>query len=266
MKELAIPPLAYIPLCNSIDPYCTILRALPNEGHAFNTKARCPALMLFEMQTHPILVDTASFLGMQLELFEEDVVIDKKAQELAFGVSSPTWEAEQSINEATHNNAADVVKLDSIFSKYDKLVKKDMDYHMFVASNTGFKRLSAHGFKLPKDIQIDTTKEQEQCSFLSRFLGSKESNTTNTTASSTSHDTPIEVNDITIEMQSILTGETFHQKEERLKKLSPYGHLPGWKLGGLIAKSNDDVRQEVLYSFIIMILYAYIMYYECIMM
>ena len=31
----------------------------------------------------------------------------------------------------------------------------------------------------------------------------------------------------------------------RVRVASPYGHLPGWKLDGLIAKSNDDVRQEV---------------------
>ena len=33
---------------------------------------------------------------------------------------------------------------------------------------------------------------------------------------------------------------------ERLRSASPYGHLPGWKVDGLIAKSNDDLRQEVI--------------------
>lgn len=39
--------------------------------------------------------------------------------------------------------------------------------------------------------------------------------------------------------------ETFASKAERIRASSPYGHLPNWKLDGLIAKSNDDVRQEV---------------------
>lgn len=261
MKELCIPPLAYLPLCNSLDPYSTVLRALPNEGHAFSTKARCPALMLFEVQMHPSMLDTSSFLGMQVELFDEDVVINKKSQELAFGVSSPTWENE------THNASTEIVKLDSIFSKHEKLVKKEMDYQMFVATSTGFKRLSAHGFKLPKDIQVDSSKENEhgQNSFLSRFLGTKDATASHnsTTATSTSQDnsaknTPTtNVNDITIEMQSVLTGETFHQKEERLKKMSPYGHLPGWKLSGLIAKSNDDLRQEVLAVVMLCIIFSF---------
>ena len=38
--------------------------------------------------------------------------------------------------------------------------------------------------------------------------------------------------------------ETFTEKAKRLRGLSPYGHLAGWQLDGLIAKSNDDLRQE----------------------
>ena len=40
-------------------------------------------------------------------------------------------------------------------------------------------------------------------------------------------------------------SETFEQKTLSLRRKSDFGHLPGWKLGGLIAKSNDDLRQEV---------------------
>lgn len=40
-------------------------------------------------------------------------------------------------------------------------------------------------------------------------------------------------------------GETFAQKAERIRVASPFGHLEGWKLDGLICKSNDDLRQEV---------------------
>ena len=43
----------------------------------------------------------------------------------------------------------------------------------------------------------------------------------------------------------VVLKETFAEKCRRLRDRSPYGHLPNWKLNGLIAKSNDDVRQEV---------------------
>jgi hypothetical protein len=36
------------------------------------------------------------------------------------------------------------------------------------------------------------------------------------------------------------------EKTNRLRVASPYGHLPGFRVDGLIAKSNDDLRQEVL--------------------
>lgn len=39
--------------------------------------------------------------------------------------------------------------------------------------------------------------------------------------------------------------EPFSVKVQRIKEHSPFGHLPGWRLDGLIAKSNDDLRQEV---------------------
>ena len=46
-------------------------------------------------------------------------------------------------------------------------------------------------------------------------------------------------------IQPLLNKETFAAKVTRLRLASPYGHLPGYKVAGLIAKSNDDVRQEV---------------------
>ena len=42
-----------------------------------------------------------------------------------------------------------------------------------------------------------------------------------------------------------IMGESFAQKADRMRAKSPFGNIPGWGLGGLIAKSNDDVRQEV---------------------
>ena len=43
----------------------------------------------------------------------------------------------------------------------------------------------------------------------------------------------------------VVMNELFAQKRERVRAASPFGRLPSWTLDGLIAKSNDDVRQEV---------------------
>ncbi len=40
-------------------------------------------------------------------------------------------------------------------------------------------------------------------------------------------------------------GENWASKRSRIRETSPYGNLPGWDLVSLIAKSNDDLRQEV---------------------
>ena len=45
--------------------------------------------------------------------------------------------------------------------------------------------------------------------------------------------------------KALMSAESFVVKNDRLRSMSPFGHLPGWKIDGLIAKSNDDVRQEV---------------------
>ena len=41
--------------------------------------------------------------------------------------------------------------------------------------------------------------------------------------------------------------ESFAAKTARIKAASTGGDTPGWRLDGLIAKSNDDLRQEVVY-------------------
>lgn len=47
-------------------------------------------------------------------------------------------------------------------------------------------------------------------------------------------------------------AETFADRAARLRTVSKFGALAGWKLGGLLAKSNDDVRQEVFVMQLIM--------------
>ncbi len=75
MGDIIIPPFAYLPLCRSLDTYKYVLRALPQECRIFNTKARCPALMLFEVEEHPSGLDVASFLNSDLHEFRDQEII-----------------------------------------------------------------------------------------------------------------------------------------------------------------------------------------------
>jgi hypothetical protein len=45
-----VPEAAYLPLCKSTDPWQRILSIIPDEARAFSTKARCPCLVLFEVE------------------------------------------------------------------------------------------------------------------------------------------------------------------------------------------------------------------------
>jgi hypothetical protein len=45
-----VPEAAYLPLCKSTDPWLQILRIVPAEARAFSTKARCPCLVIFEVE------------------------------------------------------------------------------------------------------------------------------------------------------------------------------------------------------------------------
>jgi hypothetical protein len=46
------------------------------------------------------------------------------------------------------------------------------------------------------------------------------------------------------EVLSVVFREKWALKEEAMKRSSPFGGLPGWRLVPVIVKANDDLRQE----------------------
>jgi hypothetical protein len=118
MTDLVVPPFCYLPLCRSVDTWKYVLRPLPMESHAFNTKARCPALMLFEVEEYTVLgegrglgSDVASFLGLELHGFGDDTIpqaTEKNSVPVFFHEakesSSPVVECQQSLLANRSNN------------------------------------------------------------------------------------------------------------------------------------------------------------------
>jgi phosphatidylinositol 4-kinase len=43
---------------------------------------------------------------------------------------------------------------------------------------------------------------------------------------------------------SVVFAERWREKEARIAALSPFAHLPGWRLMPVIVKAHDDLRQE----------------------
>ncbi|CAN0418524.1 unnamed protein product, partial [Ectocarpus sp. 13 AM-2016] len=46
----------------------------------------------------------------------------------------------------------------------------------------------------------------------------------------------------------VLFNELWHDKSNRIRRVSPWAEEPGWRLLPVIVKSNDDLRQEQLAS------------------
>lgn len=218
MNELVVPPFSYLPLCTSFDVYHSILRAVPRESHAFSTKARVPALMIFETEKHHSDRDVASFLASELEQYGEiDISVPK--MELV-----SDYKAEIELEDMDESESA---KETSVESKPSKFVPVDCSVVSWSDVGSGMKRL-------------------EQQGFVFRSVETVNRSNLDTTRTTTSNESLLPQNTL---------GETFDQKSNRLKTVSPYGQLPGWTLGGLIAKSNDDVRQEVCNKMLISLMF-----------
>ena len=59
LERITLPPVAYYPLTQSSEPLLKLLCFSTNEGIVFNTKARCPLLLVMETQRMPFTVASA---------------------------------------------------------------------------------------------------------------------------------------------------------------------------------------------------------------
>lgn len=230
MAKLAIPPFAYLPLCNSVDDYQVILRALPKECHAFSTKARVPALMLFETERHPRQTDLASFLNFEVEHFD-DAVLFQSDENLVF---SAAGDVPPSNAESKEGNAGSHGE-DAVATAAKETLSSPFTYaHDHSQKHNASTKLSAW---LPEGTGQERLREMG-------YTNIPKANPPATSAVDVEIEMISEADSQRLPLEGVL-GETFAGKAHRLREHSGYGHLPGWSIGGLIAKSNDDVRQEV---------------------
>ena len=140
MGTLVIPPFSYIPLCTSLSPFRCVLRALPQEGHAFNTKARCPALMVFEVEEHPVSADVASFLVADLQEYDADHIKEDESQTFEdYSKGSPN----RPLTTARSDDIMPPTHLAPKESKFSRLHLQQQGY--WSEEGTGLKRLVTLG-------------------------------------------------------------------------------------------------------------------------
>lgn len=246
MAELVIPPFAYLPLCNSVDGFYCIRQALPKECHAFTTKARVPALMLFETEQHPHHLDVATFLNAELELHPDESIFlgSEKLHVDYLGTHGEQNHQASELNASNDDMDTLIVPKPSAFrdilDSFDGEVVSSSDDNAAGYSSSG-KRCywSTEGTGLER-LRAESSANNKHTN-KSRDNATSE---TDITLVFGQESTAILAANPTQPHSGVL-GETFAGKAYRLQRTSNFGHLPGWSIGGLIAKSNDDVRQEV---------------------
>ena len=193
LAALQLPQLCYLPLTKSIDPFKCVLRPIPDECHAFSTKARCPALILFELEGHPLQKDVASFEALELsDHYDDPSALDVDAPKTRSGSKFKDLSAE---------------------SKITSVWREDNNVLVERIIQGAVRFLSVTRGDLPAEDRPEAPIPEQK--------------------SAGSH---VSLGDM---------AETFDERTERLRRASKDGVLDGWRLGGLLAKSNDDVRQEV---------------------
>jgi len=179
--------------------------------------------MLFECESAPINVDSqsrvdlASYLTLDLTIEHGNLIVP--VQEM------PAFESENP-------------QVPPIFKTSESKVNF---IRIWKESGTGLRRLKS---KLESLKSSELQSYQDLSNIIGLFLSRKQKHLDQSTV----------VNEIKLENTEnsenlhdkvVPWGESFDDKVKRIREASPFGDIPGMSVKGLIAKSNDDVRQEV---------------------
>jgi len=217
--RLTVPPFCYIPLCKSTDTWKYILQTSPDECHAFTTKARVPALMIFEVEEHPNKLDVATFLSMELNDYVAEADNSSANENTGVEAEAPaavTITAARPVSTRRHSLMRAVTPDHSDQSLSTQSVGGDQDV-ISPTCRSDSRRLSVFKMDSVAEAMAEAVAAAER------------------------PESPVEVG----EGQGAGGGESFKGKAARVRATSTVGHLENWQLDGVIAKSNDDVRQEV---------------------
>lgn len=200
MSQLSIPSLSFLPLTSGLDTWCQIIRPFPRECHAFQTKARCPSLMLFECEKMQSIKQTCCTLPQNSTIS----VVEFLALDLTKNYSDYV---SKDIPRTEDGNA-------SFFLSTPGCCREQM----WVSLSSSSSRLADNGF-FNQGSLVESSSDRSDA------------------------DKGLQMH--SLHKKSELWGETIQEKIFRLRSASTNGsEVQNWELRGIIAKSNDDVRQE----------------------
>ncbi|DBA03663.1 TPA: hypothetical protein N0F65_006842, partial [Lagenidium giganteum] len=209
LTETSLPSQVYIPLCSAaLEGTTTILRVVPNEGKVFSTRSRAPTMMVFEAIVH----------SKPEKPRRED---DGNDSDDTSDSSTPTAPHEKVTLEKllnlrssrslarTESTMLDVMLCGLTDPSSETLQRPHAASSCSVESDEG----------VPQDLLIEEARD---------LYG-------DSTAAANS----------VAEQEKEAKAETWAECIERVRQTSDLSHLPGWTLVSVIAKSFDDLRQEV---------------------
>ncbi|DBA02985.1 TPA: hypothetical protein N0F65_003173 [Lagenidium giganteum] len=225
---------ALYPLCTASDELYKVVRIPPTEGKVFSTKMRAPTLIFIET----VPVDATNLVGSQ----------ERLRPFLSNRGNSTLLESMVEANPTSED-------------RRDSMISSDSSNALTTHSPRRLRKVS--NLSCPEDLDsmssLDEDSPNMQSSttisqFLTRHLTFPTSNATasahalNSPASScfsrpTGHGQRLGVDSMVYE--SKVYGESWEERQERIRSESPMGHLDGWKLFSIIVKTNDDLRQEM---------------------
>lgn len=284
VAELQIPSSSYIPMCNSTDIWRRVCKPIPTETRVFNTKERCPMIMYFLTQRGEgrmnINLDIAEYLKQYLDLQNDEnnnILTKTKLSSSNADIVSPVLTSRKKPVTTTveHNNSIEIQRCETkedMVQEHDH--KRSMVWHnieqklsmkmknlqatqgsikelpsvlvkkmQHVRSQRSSRAATASGYSIYplKSVRIiDSARDKDDDSILS-FQQDNDEDAADILPPHCFHKAKA----------IICGGECWTEKKERMlaegsiddEKKKHDGSVT--EVVGVIAKSNDDVRQEV---------------------
>ncbi len=215
LDNLSIPGCVYLPLCKSTDPWSRVVRVISEKGHPFSTRKRCPCLMTFEIKFEaPDDTDVATYLFETLShsaLSSTESETSQKALIWDVKIASPANDGSDTKDQQGKPERKGTIKK-GLGDRAAQLIQKSLSTSSEDQGSTSSKKFKAN------DEKTEDRKEGEE--------KNGTANANNTEASSSMANM----------VDNIMKSPFRTKLESSVDRKAQYK---------IIAKSHDDLRQEV---------------------
>jgi hypothetical protein len=250
LSNVKLPPFCHLPTCNSPNKaFLCVVNVLVKESRVFKTKARCPSLLLFEAVQHPSQLEDDEFIIAELQEYDETKVISSDEILTTFHFSTLANVVNGSSNDTPSSPEATQQKSGVTVASTTDIFRNDLRLSREIIDMRSGRKPAGFGKLVFERVFGNESSAQEESpeneSVAVPTVDSGGLCIQNSTAASvTDPDVPI-----------VVGHETFAESRRRVASFSAHSELSGWSMVGCIAKSNDDIRQEVFVMQLIQVIY-----------